>query len=111
VSTKTPARISGLLTVLALVLLAVLSVLIQMLILNGVSEGQAFNAVAASLICQSVGMIPAVLLVRWLTHLTIAKFNWNAFLAVAAAVLAGVVFGVGISFLAIIVSTLMAGIR
>ncbi len=110
-SNKTPARISGLSTFFILIGVAVLSVFTQMLVLNGVSESQGFNAMSISLICQSVGLFPAVILARWLTNLLITKFNWNNILAILVAVIAGTTLGGITSFLSIIISIAVSGIR
>lgn len=108
---KIPALISGLSTFFILILVAVLSVFTQMLVLNGASESQGFNAMSISLICQSVGLFPAIILARWLTNFLITKYNWNQILAILVAIVAGTTLGGIMSFFAIIVSTLAAGIR
>jgi hypothetical protein len=72
---KIPALIAGLSTFVILILLAVLTVFIQMVALNGANERQGFNAMGISLVCQSVGLLLAVILARWLVNLLIAKFN------------------------------------
>ena len=108
---KIPATISGLSTFIILILVAVLSVFGQLLVLNGASEAQGFSAVSISLICQSVGLLLIVILARWLTNLLITKFKWSNVLAILTAIVAAVAAGGVISFLAIIVSTLAAGIR
>ena len=110
-SSKIPAIISGLSTLIILILVAVLSVFAQMLVLNGASESQGFNAMSISLICQSAGLFPAIILARWLTNLLITKYNWNTILAVLVAVVAGTTLGGITAFLSIIISTLAAGIR
>lgn len=108
---KIPATVSGLSTFIILILVAVLSVFAQMLVLNGASEAQGFNIVSISLICQSVGLFPAIILARWLTNFLITKHNWNNILAILVAVFAGTALGGITSFLSIIVSTLATGIR
>lgn len=110
-SSKIPAIISGLSTLIILILVAVLSVFGQMLVLNGASESQGFNAMSISLICQSVGLFPAIILARWLTNFLITKYNWNTILAILVAVVAGTTLGGIAAFLSIIISTLAAGIR
>lgn len=108
---KIPAAISGLSTFFILILIAVLSVFGQMLVLNGASEAQGFNAMSISLICQSVGLLLSVILARWLTNLLITKLKWHNILAILVAVIAAVTLGGIISFLAVIISTLAVGIR
>lgn len=82
-----------------------------MLVLNGVSESQGMTAMGVSLVCQGVGAILAALLAGWLTNFVITKFNWNKILAVIIAVIAGALLGGVISFLSIIISIPLAGIR
>jgi len=108
---KIPALISGLSTLIILILVAVLSVFGQMLVLNGASESQGFNAMSISLICQSVGLFPAIILARWLTNFLITKFNWNTILAILVAVFAGTFLGSLTSLLAVVLSILLAGIK
>jgi len=103
-STKVPSAIAGLSTFFILIALGVLSVFGQMVVLNGANESQAFNAMAASVICQTVYLLLAVILARWLVNLLIAKFNWNKFLAVLTAIIVPSVLGIAISFLAVIVT-------
>jgi len=80
-------------------------------VLNGVSESQGFNAMSISLICQSVGLFPAIILARWLPNFLITKFNWNKILAVVIAVLAATLLGGLSSVVSVIISILLAGIR
>ncbi len=108
---KIPATISGLSTFIILILVAVLSVFGQLLVLNGASEAQGFNAVSLSLICQSVGLLLSVILARWLTNLLITKYNLNKIAAVLVAILAGTFLGSFISLLAVILSIPLAGIK
>ncbi len=108
---KIPATISGLSTFIILILVAVLSVFVQMFVLNGASESQGFNAMSISLICQSVGLFPAIILARWLTNFLITKYNWNKIAAVLVAILAGIFLGGVTSLLAVILSIPLAGIK
>ena len=108
---KKTAIISAVLTIILLIIFGVLSVLTQMLVLNGASESQGMTAMGVSLVCQGAGAILAASFAGWLTNLVITKFNWNNILAVAVAVIAGTLLGALISFLSIIISIPMAGIR
>jgi hypothetical protein len=108
---KTPAVISAVLTFVLLIVLAILSVLLEMLALNGASESQGMTAMGTSILCQGVGAL-VLAFVSWrLTNLLITKFEWKAFVAVIAAVFAGLLLGTGLSFLSIIISIPLAGIR
>ncbi|HUE98685.1 MAG TPA: hypothetical protein VMN99_05485 [Anaerolineales bacterium] len=108
---KTPAMISAISTVLLLIVLAVLSLLIQMVALNGASERQGVTAMGISLACQGIVLILAGIFARWFTNLMITRFNWNQILAVIIAVFVSTLVGGAISFLPIIASFLLAGIR
>jgi len=110
-SNKTPAIISVILTVLLLIVLAVLSLLFEMVALNGASERQGVTAMGISLICQGIGVILLGLLAGRATNFMITRFNWNKTLAVIIAVIAGIVVGGFISFLSIIIAIPAAGIR
>ncbi|MBI5298239.1 MAG: hypothetical protein HY869_22400 [Chloroflexi bacterium] len=110
-SNKTPAVIATVLTVVLLGITALVLTFTQMLLLNGASERQGMSALGISLVCQGTGLILAAILAWRLTGLFIAKLNWNKFLSVALAVTAGTVAGGGLSFLALIVGTIAAGIR
>jgi len=110
-SSKTPALISVILTVILLVLFGVLSIFTQMIALNGASERQGLTAMGISLVCQGVGTILAGVFAWWLTNLVVTKFEWNKILAVAVAVIAATLFGGFVSFLSIIFAIPLAGIR
>jgi hypothetical protein len=108
---KTPAIISTILTVLLLIVLAVLSLLFEIVALNGASERPGVTAMGISLICQGVGIILLGILAGRVTNLMITKFNWNKTLAVVIAVIVGTALGGLISFLSIVISIPLAGIR
>ncbi len=108
---KTPAIISAVLTIILLIIFGVLSVFSQMIALNGVSESQGMTAMGISLVCQGVGVILAGIFAGWLSRLMITKFNWNKVLAVIVAVIAGVLLGGTISFVSMIISIPLVGIR
>src|SRR5688572_11166646 len=95
---KTSAIISAILTSILLISFGVLSVLTQMLVLNGANESQGMTAMGVSLVCQGVGAILAAAFAAWLTNLVITKFNWNNMLAVVGAVITGTLLGALISF-------------
>lgn len=82
-----------------------------MLVLNGASESQGMTAMGVSLVCQRAGAILSAVLAAWLTNLGITKFNWNNFLATVIVVIAGTLLGAVISFLSIIISIPLAGVR
>ena len=108
---KTPAIISVILTILLLIVFAIVSVLFEMLALNGASERQGMTAMGISLLCQGVGAVLLGIFAWWLTNLLISKFNWNKIIAVVVTVFLGTTIGTGISFLSLIISIPIAGIR
>lgn len=110
-SNKTPAVISTVLTIIFLVILAAASVLFEMLALNGASERQGTLAMGISLACQGVSLVLITVFTRWLTNLLIARFNWNKIVAVIVTVISGVLLGGIVSFLSLIISIPIAGIR
>ena len=108
---KTAVIISTISTIILLVIFAILSVFTQMLVLNGVNESQGLTAMGISLVCQGAGAILAAAFAAWLTNLVITKFNWNNILAIVIAVIAGTLLGAVISFLSVIISIPLAGVR
>ncbi|MEW6403438.1 MAG: hypothetical protein AB1649_16705 [Chloroflexota bacterium] len=81
------------------------------LFVAGAIERQGMTAMDISLVCQGLGVILMGVLAAWITNLAISKFNWNKILAVAAAVLVSIVIGGALSFLSLIISIPVAGIR
>ncbi len=108
---KTPAVISAVLTTFLLIVFGIVSIVFEMLALNGASESQGTTAMGISLACQGVGAILIGIFVWWLTNLLISKFNWGKVIAVIVTVFLGTVIGTGISFLALIISIPIAGVR
>ena len=110
-ASKSPARISAVLTVLILVLLAIVFALLQMVALNGASERQGLTAMGLSLGCQSIVIILLAALSARATAFLITKVEWNSILAVTLVVLITTIIGGTLSFLAFFVSIPLAGIR
>ena len=108
---KSPATISVVLTVLLLIFVAVVSLLLQMVALGGASERQGVTAMGISLGCQGVLVILLGIFAARATRFLIARVNWNSILAVATTVLIATVIGGAISFLSMIISIPIAGIR
>ena len=108
---KSPATISAALTVLILVLVAIVFALLQMLALNGAGERQGLTAMGLSLACQSLVIILLAALAARATRFLITKVDWNSILAVAVTVLVATTIGGTISFLSMIISIPLAGIR
>jgi uncharacterized membrane protein len=108
---KKPVRTAAVITMILLFLIAVLSVLLEMVALNGVSERQGMLAMGSSLLCNGLGIILFGSFSGWLTGFFIARFNWNSTLAVVIAVTAGAVIGSAGSLLSLMLSIPLAGIR
>ena len=107
--TKTPAMIAAGLTVLPLVIFAVLA--FEMVALNGASERQGLTAMSLSLVCHSAGAILLWLLAWRSTNLMIARIKLNQILAVVFTVMLGFLAASAISFLSVMISIPLAGIR
>src|SRR5215510_8264584 len=101
---KAPVIISGILTIVLLIIFAVLSVFTQMIALNGVSESQGMTAMGISFFCQGIGIILIGVFAGWVTNFAINKFNWNKVLAVIVAVVVGVLLGGAISLISTLIS-------
>jgi hypothetical protein len=110
-STKTPATVSAILTVLMLVFLAILFTLLQMVALNGASERQGLTAMGISLGCQSLVIILLGTLAARATAFLTTKVEWNSILAVVVTVLVAGTIGGVIAFLATVIAIPIAGIR
>lgn len=110
-SNKTPAILSTILTVVLLAITALVLTFVQVVLLNGASERQGMSALGISLGCQGVGLILAAILAWRLTDPLVSKFNGNRVLAILVSVVAGTLLGAVISFLAVIVGVIAAGIR
>ncbi len=108
---KTPAIVSAISTVILLIIFGILSILFEMVALNGASGKQGTVALVISLVCNGLSVILFGLFSSWFTKLAITKFNWNKILAVAVAVTLGTIFGMAVSFLSLIASILLAGVR
>ncbi|MBI3172879.1 MAG: hypothetical protein HYZ25_04105 [Chloroflexi bacterium] len=108
-SHKRPAILATIITVILLVISGFLFILIQMLALNGFSERQGTAVLGLSLVCQGTGILLSGGLAMMLTRLFVERFNWNKILAVALAVVAGTVLGLGLSLVSLFVGMLAAG--
>ena len=108
---KNSPFIAAILTAFILVAFSVLSVLTQMLALNGASERQGVTAMGISLGCQGVSLLLAILLARFLTRTFIQKFNWRKWIAIAAAVFASTFIGSLLAIVSFFLSIPIAGIK
>jgi hypothetical protein len=105
------ATIAAVSTGIILILLAVLFILLQLVALNGASEGQGITSMGISLACQGVVILLAGIFARWLAHFLIARAEWSHNMAIISAVILAASLGGAISFLSMIVAIPVAGIR
>jgi len=110
-SIRSPARVSALLTVILLVLLALVSMLLQMVAVNGAGEQQGLTAMGLSLACQSIVILVLAALAARATNFLVTQASWNGILAVVVTVLLAAMIGGTISFLSSIIAIPIAGIR
>jgi hypothetical protein len=108
---KTASLVSTVLTVLLLLVLAILTLFFEMVALNGASERQGLTAVGVALLCQAAGAILLGALAWKSTSLLVTRFNLNAALAVMITVILAVIAGGVFSFLALVISIPLAGVR
>jgi hypothetical protein len=110
-STKTASLVSVILSVLLLLVFAVITLFFEMVALNGAGERQGLTAMSISLLCQGAGAVLLGALAWKSTSLLITRFNLNSVLAVVITVILAVLAGGVFSFLALIVSIPLAGVR
>jgi hypothetical protein len=106
-----PATVAAVSTGIILILLAVLFILLQMVVLYGASERQGITAMGISLACQGAVILMAGIFARWLAHFLIARAEWSHNMAIISAVVLAASVGGAMSFLAMILSIPVAGIR
>jgi hypothetical protein len=103
--------LSRIITLLILLVMGVLSMLIQMIALNGVMDNRAMVAMGILFLSQAVVMVLAWKFVGWAFQILTTKFNFNYFPATALAVLTTTGLGAALFFVLIIFSILLAGIK
>ena len=108
---KNSATLSGILTIVVLILLAIVSLLLQLVALNGASERQGVTAMGISLACQGIVAILLGILAARATNFLITKVNWNNILAIVVTVLVATMVGGTLSFLSSVIAIPVAGVR
>lgn len=103
--------LSGVLTGILLILVGLLFLFGLLVALNGVSEKQGLLAMAIWFFLHLVVVVLACFSAQWLFRILISRAKWGRFPAVGAAVFSATLAGTAASFLAILVSILMSGIR
>ena len=110
--TRKPVIVSVLLTIILLVLVAILTMFVQIVLLNGVmNDGQATTALGVTLGCQGVTIILGAILARWSTRLLITRFQLGQFLAVLIPVVSVTILGAVTAILSIFSGLITAGIN
>lgn len=102
---------STILTGLGLMLIGLVYLFGMVVALNGVRENQALLAMAIWLFGHLTILALACVIARWSSRALASKAQWKSWLALAVSVLGAVSVGALLSFLAVIVSILLAGIR
>jgi hypothetical protein len=110
-SNRNPTLLSGILTVLILFMIAILAMLIQIIALNGVMDKRALVAMSILLVGQGIVLFLGWKFSGWACRSLITKFNFSGVAAVALTVLATSGLGAITSFVLIVCSILLAGIR
>lgn len=106
---KTPALISAVSTFILLIIVSVILLFGQLIAFNGYSERAGSIALGASLICQGIGNIVAVIIAWRLTIRFITKSNWGNLPAALVSTIAGFFTGAGLAFISLLLSTALAG--
>ncbi len=110
--TRKPVIVSVVLTILLLILVAILTMFVQIVLLNGVmNEGQATTALGVTLGCQAVTIILGAILARWSTRLLISRFQLGQILAVLIPVVSVTILGAVTAILSIFSGLIAAGIN
>jgi len=108
---RRPETLAAILTTALLIFLAVLFTLLQLVVLNGAGERQGLTAMGISLGCQSIVILGLSALAARAAGFLTARLEWDGVLAVVVAVTAATMIGGTLSFLAMILSIPVAGIR
>lgn len=109
---KTPAKISVVSAAVILLTGGILTMFIQLVLLNGVmNEGQAATALGITLGCQGLTILLGAISARWLTRLLILRRAWNRTLAVIVPVILVIILGTAAGFLSILGGLMAAGIH
>ena len=106
--TKTPSIVSTVLTVVLLLLFGAVSLFFLIILLNGFSDREAGPALITALVCNGIGIILSAVLAWYLSRWFIGRFNMNSIVAVIVSILAGFLFGGGISFVSIFIGAIVA---
>ena len=110
--TRKPVIVSVVLTILLLILVAILTMFVQIVLLNGVMiEGQATTALGVTFGCQAVTVILGAILARWSTRLLISRFQLGQILAVIIPVVSVTILGAVTAILSIFTGLIAAGIN
>ena len=108
---KTPITISVIVTVILLLLIAAFAFFMQIILMNGVMNSSQTNiALGTSLACQGVVVILGAIMAGWITRLFLTRFNMSKALAVIVAIIPVAILAAVLSFIAIFVGLVAAGL-
>ncbi len=108
---KRPAIISAIVTIVLLLLCGVLVFLMEVVLLNGVSDSRGGTALGISVGCQGVAALLAGIGAAWSSGFLIRRFELNKTVAVILAACLWTVFGAVLALLSVFVSIAAAGIQ
>lgn len=106
--TKTPAIVSLIITIVLLVLGGSVVMFGLLIMLNGFNDSSGGPALLASLVCNIISIILAAILAWRLPRWFVNKFDWNAVIAVAVSVLAGLIAGGILQFISMFIGMIVA---
>lgn len=107
-STKTPAIISVILTVLTLLVIGVSVFFINIVALNGFSGREGGAALATTGICGSIGIILSAIVAGGLSKFLIKRYAWHNFVVVILSTLASTILGGVLLGIAFVLSLIVA---
>jgi hypothetical protein len=110
-SQRTASTVSLLLSLILLLIFSVLTVIFELIALNGASESQGMSALGVSLACLGGGAILLGILAWKASGFFMTRFHMNPVLAVTLTVVLGMLVSGTLAFLSIMISIPLAGIR
>ncbi len=108
---KRPAIISAILTIVLLVICGVLVFLMEIVLLNGVSDSRGGTALGIAVGCQGVVALLAGLGAAWSSGFLVRRFELNKTVAVILSACLWTVVGAVLALISVFVSIAAAGIQ
>lgn len=110
-SQRTASVVSLLLSLLLLLIFAVLTLIFEMIAMNGATQSQGATALGISLTCLSTGAILLGMLAWKMAAILITRYNLHPILAVTLTVAFGLLVSGMVSVVSLLFSLPLAGIR